>query len=125
MFLRIEQFALRQFQHNLQDHVRQVQADLPQAPTDLSPPEFLDDCLKELRLLMLSYDSSLAPPAEKEVGFISILEEALDPYLRGCESLAKDLRAPNPHIFMINCLLASKVNLTPYDQRQNTDIRPS
>lgn len=105
----MEQFALRQFQHNLQDHVRQVQADLPQAPQDLSTPDFLHDALEELRLLMLSYDSSLAPPAEKEVDFMSILVEALDPYLQGCESLGKDLRAPSSHIFMINCYLASKV----------------
>lgn len=109
----MEIFAIRQFQHNLQDHVRQVQADLPQAPEDLSPPDFMQDALKELRLLMLSYDSSLAPPAEKETEFMSILAEALDPYLRGCESLANDLRSPSSHVFMINCLLASKVISLP------------
>ena len=105
----MENFALRQFHNNLQDHVRQVQADLPQPPDDLVPPEFLQDALKELRLLMLSYDSSLAPPAEKETEFMPILAEALDPYLKGCESLANGLSAPSSYIFLINCLLVSKV----------------
>ncbi|KAF8459453.1 oligomeric Golgi complex subunit 6 [Terfezia claveryi] len=114
MIRSMEQFALRQFQHNLQDHVRQVQADLPQAPQDLSAPDFLHDALRELRLLMLSYESSLAPPAEKEADFMSILVEALDPYLQGCESLGKDLRAPSCHIFMINCYLASKATLEQF-----------
>ena len=76
----MEQFALHQFRNNLQEHVRQVQADFPQPPEDLIPPEFLQDALKELRLLMLSYDASLAPPAEKESEFMPILIEALDPY---------------------------------------------
>ena len=106
----MEQFALRQFQHNLRDHVRQVQADLPQAPNDLTPPEFLQDSLKELRLLMLSYDSSLAPPSQKEIEFVPILSDALDPYLTGCESLAKDLKPLDSHVFLINCLLASMVS---------------
>lgn len=106
---RLEQFAIRQFQHNLRDHVRQVQADLPQAPSDLFSPDFLHDALKELRLLMLSYDSSLAPPSEKESEFMPILKEALDPYLKGCESLAGDLSESSRHIFMLNCLLAAKV----------------
>ncbi|KAF8477542.1 oligomeric Golgi complex subunit 6 [Kalaharituber pfeilii] len=114
MMRNMEQFALRQFQNNLQDHVRQVQADLPQVPQDLSPPEFLQDALKELRLLMLSYDSSLTPPAEKEAEFMAILVEALDPYLKGCESLSNDLRPPLSHIFMTNCLLASKATLEQF-----------
>ena len=73
------------------------------------PPEFLEDALKELRLLMLSYDTSLISPAEKETEFMPILAETLDPYLKGCESLANDLTAPSSYIFLINCLLVSKV----------------
>ena len=105
---------MRQFQQNLRQHVRQVQADLPQAPPELTAPEFLQDALNELRLLLKSYDSSLTPPPEKETEFMPILEEALDPYLKGCESLANDLQSPSSHIFMINCLLASKETLQKF-----------
>ena len=64
--------------------------------------------------MMLSYDTSLAPPAEKETEFMPILAEALDPYLKGCESLANDLNAPDSYIFLINCFLVSKVTSIPF-----------
>lgn len=87
-----------------------MHSDLPSVPEDLSPPDFLIDALKELKVLMVSYDSSLVPPAEREAEFLPILVEALDPYVTGCEELSKDVATPQKECFVINCLLAVEVN---------------
>ncbi|KAL7268184.1 Golgi transport complex subunit 6 [Rhizina undulata] len=110
----VEESALRQFHSILQDHVRAVQSDLPQAPEDLSPPEFLVEALNELKQLMASYDTSLAPLEHREEEFYRILEEALDPYLSGCEELGRDLRAIDRIIFSLNCLFAAKAILEQF-----------
>jgi len=40
-----------------------------------------------------------------------VLEEALDPYLAGCDSIAKGMGAPQSQILGINCLLAATETL--------------
>ncbi|KAH0609379.1 uncharacterized protein H6S33_012865 [Morchella sextelata] len=110
----VEQSALRQFHSTLQAHVRAVQSDLPQAPPDLSPPDFLLEGLKELKDLMVSYEASLAPTQEREEEFSKILEEAFDPYIEGCRSLRKDLDELQSNIFGLNCMLAAKSTLDQF-----------
>ncbi|RPA95058.1 COG6-domain-containing protein [Choiromyces venosus 120613-1] len=109
-----EQSALRQFHSSLQEHVRAVQSELPQAPEDLTPPPFLYEALNELKQLMISYDTSLIPASEREGGFSKILEEALDPYLDGCQNLSQDLEEVDKNIFVINCQLAAKATLEQF-----------
>ncbi|PWW80572.1 oligomeric complex COG6 [Tuber magnatum] len=109
-----EQAALRQFHSSLQEHVRTVQSELPQAPDDLTPPPFLYEALNELKQLMISCGSSLIPDSEREGGFYKILEEALDPYLDGCHNLSQDLEEVDKNIFVINCQLAAKTTLEQF-----------
>lgn len=111
----LEETALRQFYHILNDHVRSVKADIQQPSADLSPPMFLHDSLKELHLLMKSYDTSLVAVEAREEGFVKILEHALDPYLEICEVLARELKLADEHIFSLNCLLAAKTTLELFD----------
>lgn len=64
---------------------------------------------------MKSYDASLAPAESREEGFSKILENALDPYLEGCVELARELQKADEHIFSLNCILAAKSTLEPFD----------
>ncbi|CCX33584.1 oligomeric Golgi complex subunit 6 [Pyronema domesticum] len=107
----LEEASLRQFYSILQDHVRSVMSDLPSAPANLSPPLFLLDSLKDLTLLMKSYETSLSPLEED---FTKILENALDPYLEGCFQLSRELESANKHIFSLNCILAVRSTLEPF-----------
>lgn len=110
----LEEFAMRQFRANMRDHVLAVQNELAVAPSDLSPPDFLEEALQMLRALAKSYDTSIAMVDDRENGFHSVLSEALDPFLSGCENLFKGLPPPDCDIFTINCLLAAKAVLSPY-----------
>lgn len=107
----VEQTALRQFHSTLQAHVRAVQVDLPSAPLNIAPPDFFLEALKQLKDLMGSYDTSLAPTKEREGEFSKILEKALDPYLDGCRVLGRDLSEAQANIFGLNCALAAKTTL--------------
>jgi len=111
----LEEAALRQFYSILQDHVRSVNSDLPQAPLNLAPPTFLLNSLRELTLLMKSYDTSLAPIESREGDFAKILENALDPYLEGCAQLSRELGQADEHVFSLNCILATQSTLEPFD----------
>jgi len=64
---------------------------------------------------MKSYDTSLAPLESREDGFVKILEQALDPYLEGCDDLALKLSKVDQNIFCLNCLLAAQSTLEPFD----------
>jgi hypothetical protein len=92
-----------------------IKTELPQAPANLAAPAFLVDALRELTLLMKSYDTSLAPMESREDGFVKILEQALDPYLEGCDDLALKLSQVDQNIFCLNCLLAAQSTLEPFD----------
>ena len=88
----------------MRDHVAAVQSEVTVAPADLSPPDFLDEALQIVKALAKSYDISIASTDEEHDGFHTVLAEALDPFLGGCENLFKHMPAPNSDIFAINCL---------------------
>ena len=113
--LDLQQSALRQFRANMKDQIISMQTDLTGAPADLVIPDFLDQALSRLKDLMQSYDSSLAPASSREAGFQPIINEALDPFLEGCETLAKELPEPANSIFVINCLLSAAKTISDYD----------
>ncbi|KAF2195236.1 oligomeric Golgi complex subunit 6 [Zopfia rhizophila CBS 207.26] len=114
LFTNLEGSAMRQFRANMRDHVAAVQSEFTVAPADLSPPDFLEEALQMLKALAKSYDTSIATVHDRENAFQSVLSEALDPFLSGCENLYKGLPQPNSDIFAINCLLAAKAVLSPY-----------
>ncbi|CAK1366804.1 unnamed protein product [Cercospora beticola] len=108
--------ALRAFRSTMRDHVANLQTDFALSTDDLAPADFLIDALETLKVLMKSYDTSVANVslAQRIQGFQPILQEALDPFLAGCENITTRLRKPNSHIFALNCLLATKEVLGAY-----------
>ncbi|KIW05665.1 uncharacterized protein PV09_03529 [Verruconis gallopava] len=110
----LESSAQRQFRANMRDHVASIQAELSVTPTNASPPDFLHECFETLRALMKSYDTSYAASKVGEEAFQLVLQEALDPFLKACESLSKRMSPPLSDMFMVNCILQAKMTLAPY-----------
>ncbi|GAB7357115.1 hypothetical protein MBLNU459_g7917t1 [Dothideomycetes sp. NU459] len=108
----VRQKAFEQFQATMRDHIANIHSDMATAPSDLSPPEFFVEALETLRGLMKSYDTSLASAkAGDGQGFQPVLDEALDPYLAGCENIAKKLQSPKSEILAMNCLIMAQSTL--------------
>ena len=110
----MEESAMRQFRATIKDQVTTLQADLSQPLVELVVPEFLDRALHQLKVLMRSYDTSLVPDSARQSAFQPILAEALDPFLHGCNALARELEEPLQSIFLLNCLLAAKTVLAQF-----------
>lgn len=108
--------AMRSFRSITRDNVVNLHTDLAVSPDDLAVPDFLAEALATLSVLMKSYDTSIITTnrTERIAGFAPILQEALDPFLAGCENIIKRLRGPNSHIFALNCLFATKEMLRQY-----------
>jgi hypothetical protein len=110
----LEESALRQFRVLMRDHVASLQSDT-QAPPDLGPPDFLQDGLKQLTAIMKTYETSFTSLHGREADFQPILAEALDPFMKTSKDIANNLEAPSNAIFAINCLLAARNILAPFD----------
>lgn len=116
----LESEALRQFRSLMRDYIATLQGEFQHPPSDLGPPDFLQDALKQLSAIMRTYEtslSSLSSADDREADFQPILAESFDPFLSGCEHMAKTL-SPNPpsdSIFLINCLLAARAVIGPFD----------
>jgi hypothetical protein len=117
--------AQRQFRANMRDHVASIQTELSAAPVNPSPPDFLEESFETLRALMKSYDTSYAAAKVGEEAFQPVLAEALDPFLKACETLSKRISPPLSDLFMANCVLQAKMTLAPYpfvaDKQQELD----
>jgi conserved oligomeric Golgi complex subunit 6 len=111
----LEGSALRQFRALLRDHVASLQGDLQHAPADLGPPDFLQDCLKQLTAIMKTYETSFTTADSREKEFEIILVDAFDPYMAASNNLAESLPSPANTIFSINCLLAARTVLLPFN----------
>jgi hypothetical protein len=111
----LEESALRQFRALMRDHVAVLQGDTQAVPEDLGPPEFLQDGLKQLTAIMRTYQTSFTSANSREADFKPILAEAFGPFMKGSENIAKDLEASESAIFSINCLLAARNILAPFD----------
>ncbi|KAK3112308.1 Golgi transport complex subunit 6 [Teratosphaeriaceae sp. CCFEE 6253] len=123
----LSQTAMRSFRAIMRDHVVNLHADLAFSPDDLSPPDFLVEALETLTVLMKSYDTSVVTSdrAQRVEGFQPILQEALDPFLAGCENITKRLQAPDNHILALNCLLTTKDTLKQYSfADRSEELRP-
>jgi hypothetical protein len=110
----LESYAQRQFRANMRDHVASIHPELAVAPADLSPPDFLEESLETLKALIKSYDTSLAAVTDREDAFQPVLAEALDPFLKACETVEKKIAPPGGDIFAINCLLLAESTLAPF-----------
>ncbi|GJC87333.1 conserved oligomeric golgi complex subunit 6 [Colletotrichum liriopes] len=114
----LETNALRQFRSLVRDHIATLQGEFQQTPSDLVPPDFLLESLKQLTAVMKTYEISLATSSDRESDFQPILAEAFEPFLAGCENMAKGVKRPADAIFMTNCLLVAKHTLEPFDFTQ-------
>lgn len=114
----LEVEALRQFRSLVRDHIAALQAEFQQTPSDLGPPVFLQDALKQLDAIMRTYDSSLSTSVDRESDFEAVLTEAFEPFMSGCENMAKSMQNPRGLIFMINCRLAGANALDPFEFTQ-------
>lgn len=112
----LSESALRAFRSTMRDHVANLRTDFSISTDDLAPPDFLLDALETLKVLMKSYDTSAVniDRTQRIEGFTPILQEALDPFLAGCENITTRLRKPNSHIFALNCLLSTREVLVAY-----------
>ncbi|KAK8069217.1 oligomeric Golgi complex subunit 6 [Apiospora phragmitis] len=111
----LEAEALRQFRSLMRDHIATLQGEFQHTPSDLGPPDFLQDSLKQLTSIMKTYETSLSSSGDREADFEPILAESFDPFLSGCENMAKNIQAPSSSVFLINCLTAAKSALSPFD----------
>lgn len=85
---------------------------LNDAPLDIDSaaiPDFLQEAFGELRQILTTLNSALLPHVDKEQHASSIFAEALDPYLRNCETRVVQMPSHRTDILLINCMNASKV----------------
>ncbi|KAF2997513.1 Golgi transport complex subunit 6 [Neopestalotiopsis sp. 37M] len=111
----VETEALRQFRSLMRDHIATLQGEFQHTPSDLGPPDFLQESLKQLIAIMKTYDSSLASTGDRESEFQPILSESFDPFVSGCQNMSRTIAGHSSSIFLINCLLAAKTALEPFD----------
>ncbi|KAH9890885.1 oligomeric Golgi complex subunit 6 [Xylariomycetidae sp. FL2044] len=112
----LEVEALRQFRSLMRDQIATLQTEFQHTPTDLAPPDFLQDALKQLNAIMQTYETSLASEGDRESDFDPILTETFDPFIAGCENMASTMvDSRSAGIFLINCLLLSKQTLSAFD----------
>ncbi|KAK7976372.1 IRE protein kinase [Apiospora arundinis] len=111
----LEAEALRQFRSLMRDHIATLQGEFQHTPSDLGPPDFLQDSLKQLTSIMKTYETSLSASGDREAEFEPIMAESFDPFLSGCENMAKNIQPPSSSVFLINCLFAAKSALSPFD----------
>ncbi|KAM5352135.1 hypothetical protein ACJ41O_004858 [Fusarium nematophilum] len=121
----LEKEALRQFRALVRDHIATLQGEFQHAPSDLGPPAFLQDSLKQLKAISKTYDSSLSASEDRESEFENVLAEAFEPFMAGCENMAKVMGSRNGAIFLINCISSATVCLEPFEftQRRTDQLR--
>ncbi|KAF5692121.1 oligomeric golgi complex subunit 6 [Fusarium circinatum] len=115
--------ALRQFRALVRDHIATLQGEFQHAPLDLGPPAFLQDSLKQLKAISKTYDSSLSASEDRESEFENVLLEAFEPFMSGCENMAKNMNAQNGAIFLINCISSAIACLEPFEFTQRRTKR--
>ncbi|KAI1262057.1 oligomeric complex COG6 [Xylariaceae sp. FL1019] len=116
----LEAEALRHFRSLMRDHITTLQGDFQHTPADLGPPDFLQEALKQLTAIMQTYETSIASYSsvndEDADDFQSILADAFDPFLTGCENMARNISEPSDSIFRLNCLLVAQSSLEPFSR---------
>ncbi|CAG8951640.1 hypothetical protein HYFRA_00005440 [Hymenoscyphus fraxineus] len=115
----LEESALHQFRVLVRDHVAGIQTDNQVPPADLGPPAFLQEGLKQLTSIMKTYETSFTSIDSREADFLPILTEAFDPFMKASKTISEDLDVPDSKIYAINCLLAAKNTLVPFDFTDN------
>lgn len=111
----LETEALRQFRSLMRDHIATLQGEFQHTPSDLGPPDFLQESLKQLTAIMKTFETSLSASGDREGDFQPVLAESFDPFISGCENMSRNIESPRSSIFLINCLVAAKNTLSLFD----------
>jgi hypothetical protein len=114
----LEEAAMRQFRVLMRDHIAglNIEAQVPAA--NLSPPDFLQEGLKQLTAIMRTYETSFTADETREADFVPILEEVLDPFIKASKTISEDLAKPASIVYAINCLSSTLDTLVPFDFTQ-------
>lgn len=115
----LETEALRQFRSLVRDQIATLQVEPQDIPSNLGPPDYLNDALRQLTAIMQTYETSLSVSTDREADFEPILAEAFDPFLTSCKGMAKSIGPHDGTIFSINCLVAAISALRGFDFTQN------
>ncbi|KAL3426309.1 hypothetical protein PVAG01_03100 [Phlyctema vagabunda] len=110
----LEESALRQFRALMRDDVASLHVETQVVPSDLGPPDFLVEGLKQLTAIMKTYDTSFTSADSREADFEPTLVESFDPFMQTADGLAKHMEIPGSAIFRINCLLATRSSLVAF-----------
>ncbi|KAM3550620.1 hypothetical protein ARSEF4850_008255 [Beauveria asiatica] len=102
----LEKEAMRQFRALLREHIAAVRAEPQSMPSDLDPPVFLQDALKQIQIILSTCETSLSTAEESEESIDQVLAEAVDPFILDSEALAKSMPTLHRSIYLINCRLA-------------------
>jgi hypothetical protein len=111
----LEKVAKRQFRSLVRDNILSIQGEFQQVPPNLEPPRFLQDAFKQLSVILQTYESSLSVSADPGSEVQRILSQAFEPYMSGCEEIAKPMTYPESGIFLINCKLTAALCLETYE----------
>ncbi|KAH6603377.1 hypothetical protein Trco_008152 [Trichoderma cornu-damae] len=111
----LEEVAKRQFRSLVRDNILSIQGEFQQVPANLEPPRFLQDAFKQLGTIIQTYESSLSASADSGSEIQSILSQAFDPFMSGCEEIAKPMTYPEGGIFLANCKLAATLCLGGFE----------
>ncbi|KAK0757567.1 hypothetical protein N5P37_009581 [Trichoderma harzianum] len=111
----LEKEAKRQFRSLVRDNILSIQGEFQQVPSNLEPPRFLQDAFKQLGTILQTYESSLSASADSGSEAQSILSQAFDPFMSGCEEIAKPMTYPEGGIFLVNCKLAAALCLDSFE----------
>ncbi|EHK39870.1 hypothetical protein TRIATDRAFT_140226 [Trichoderma atroviride IMI 206040] len=111
----LEKVAKRQFRSLVRDNILSIQGEFQQVPPNLEPPRFLQDAFQQLGIILQTYESSLSVSADPGSEVQSILSQAFEPYMSGCEEIAKPMTYPESGIFLVNCKLTAALCLETYE----------
>ena len=107
--------ALRQYRSCTREVTNALASGNVTAPPDYDVPEFLSEALAALKDLLKSCDASYSGTESREESFQAILGESLDPFLAICENASAQIEEPGASILTINCHVAAKTILAPWD----------
>ena len=110
--------AIRQFRFLIRDRIAVLKGELHQLPGDLRPPSFFLDSLRQLALIMRTYDTSAFDVADRGIGFQPLLDDAFEPFMTMCEDMKATLRGSASSIFILNCYLAAMTTFDGHDFTQ-------
>lgn len=111
----LEKVAKRQFRSLVRDNILSIQGEFQQVPSNLEPPRFLQDAFKQLSIILQTYESSLSVSADPWSDVQGILSQAFEPYMSGCEEIARPMAYPESGIFIVNCKITAALCLETFE----------